>query len=162
MVLPSFSILPSLCYSTFLPCPPHHHRFPSPMLQVVLSCVKISPAKSHRHAFNFTMSLLRSLLIKGSLRNVNCTRTRSRKLCCTVNDLFVALVVLPKVLFRQTSTNNINKQSNADSQTHYICQYCQPVLNKDDVPNTYLPTIGLHFSGQRVISHWYCYFKVTK
>ena len=42
-------------------------EFPSPMLQVVLSCVKISPAKSRVHAFNFSMSLLISLFIKGSL-----------------------------------------------------------------------------------------------
>ena len=36
-------------------------EFPSPMLQVMLSCVKISPEKSRVHAFNFTMSLLTSL-----------------------------------------------------------------------------------------------------
>ena len=29
----------------------------------------------------------------------------------------------------------IQHNANADSQTHYICQYCRPVLNKDDVPN---------------------------
>ena len=29
----------------------------------------------------------------------------------------------------------IQHNPNADSQTHYICQYCRPVLNKDDVPN---------------------------
>ena len=33
----------------------------SPMLQVMLSCVKIYPAKSRVHAFNFTMSLLTSV-----------------------------------------------------------------------------------------------------
>ena len=58
---------PCSAWSFFLLVPPHDHRFPSLMLQVVLSCVKISPAKSHVHAFTFTMSLLISLFIKGSL-----------------------------------------------------------------------------------------------
>lgn len=32
----------------------------------------------------------------------------------------------------------IQHNANADSQTHYICQYCRPVLNKDDMPNRYV------------------------
>ena len=29
----------------------------------------------------------------------------------------------------------IQQDANADSLTHYICQYCRPVLNKDNMPS---------------------------
>ena len=37
--------------------------------------------------------------------------------------------------WKTLKTHLINQDANADSLTHYICQYCRPVLNKDGMPS---------------------------
>ena len=37
--------------------------------------------------------------------------------------------------WRTLKTHLIQQDANADSLTHFVCQYCRPVLNKDSMPS---------------------------